>query len=176
MSTPSLSERLNSGTLVGSWTLDPQRSSVRLKSRSMWGLAPVKGTFSEISGSAAVSPEGDVTGTLQVASASIDTKNAKRDKHLRSADFFDSENYPAIVFEAQSVQPSAQGLTVIGTVTVRDRKLPLTFEAAVSVPDPGEVRLEAEVRIDRAEFGLTWNGFGASMLNTLAIQAVFAHR
>lgn len=172
MSTPSPSELLAGGTLAGAWTVDPRASSVRLKTRAMWGLAPVKGFFREISGNGAVSPTGEVTGNLRVAAASIDTKSARRDQHLRSADFFESDSYPAIVFDVQGLEPSDTGATVTGTLTVRDRSQPMSFEAAVSVPSEGELWLDAEVAIDRQAFGLTWKGMGASMLNTLTIHAV----
>jgi polyisoprenoid-binding protein YceI len=81
-----------------------------------------------------------------VATASIDTKNTRRDTHLRSADFFDSGNNPDITFTVDSIRPSGQGATVAGALTVRDRTRPLSFDAMVSVPGDGETWLDAEVR------------------------------
>ncbi len=174
---PLLQALLEEGTLAGEWVLDPRKSSIRLKSRSMWGLAPVKGVFREISGSGTVTPDGEVSGTVTVAAASIDTKHAKRDTHLRSADFFDVANTPYITFTADGARPSAQGVAVTGMLTVRDRTRPLSFDAAASVQDDGEVWLDAEVRINRADFGVTWNQLGmVSMDNTLTIHAVFTRR
>ena len=89
-----LQELLRDGKLAGSWALDAARSEIGLKSKSMWGLVPVKGVFREVTGTGTVSAAGDVTGTVTVAAKSIDTKNKKRDEHLRSADFFDVANYP----------------------------------------------------------------------------------
>ena len=61
-----------------------------------------------------------------------------------------------------------------GTLQVRDSTLPLTFPAAVSVSGDEMVQLDAEIDIDRSDFGLTWNQMGmTSMKNTLTIQAVF---
>jgi polyisoprenoid-binding protein YceI len=112
-----------------------------------------------------------------VGAASIETKNTRRDTHLRSADFFDSDHYPDITFTVDSVRPSGQGVTVAGTLTVRDRARPLTFAATASVHDNAEVWLDAEVRVNRADFGLTWNQMGtASMNNTLTIHAVLTKR
>ncbi|WP_322755359.1 YceI family protein [Frankia sp. Cas3] len=88
-----LRARLADGSLAGPWRLDPSRSTVELHTKSMWGLAPVKGTFRELSGEGALTATGEASGTLTVHSASIDTKNRKRDDHLRSADFFDSAAY-----------------------------------------------------------------------------------
>ena len=174
---PALETLLKGGTLAGEWVLDPGKSSIRLKNKSMWGLVPVNGVFREVSGSGTVSPDGEVSGILTVAAASIDTKNARRDKHLRSADFFDSANNPDITFTMDGIRPSGQAVAVTGALTVRDRTQPLTFDAAASVRDDGEIWLDAEVHLDQAGFGLTWNLMGTvSWHNTLTIHAVFTRR
>jgi polyisoprenoid-binding protein YceI len=135
---------LMEGALAGEWVLDPRRSSIRLKGRSMWGLAPVNGVFSEVSGNGTVSADGEVSGTVRVAAASIDTRNARRDAHLRSADFFDSGNHPDITFTVDGIRPSGQGVAVTGALTVRDRTRPLSFAAAASAQGDGEIWLDAE--------------------------------
>jgi polyisoprenoid-binding protein YceI len=171
---PDLQELLTAAALAGKWTLDPSRSTVSLKSKSMMGLVRVNGVFSQVTGNGTVSPAGEVSGTITVAAASIDTKNAKRDKHLRSGDFFDSDNYPDITFTVDGIRPSGRGVTVTGTLTVRDRARPLTFEGTAAVHGDGEVWLDAEVGINRGDFGLTWNLMGSvSMDNTLTVHAVF---
>jgi polyisoprenoid-binding protein YceI len=177
MTAPALPALLKDGTLAGEWTLDPRTSSIRLKSSAMGGLARVNGVFREVSGNGTVFPNGEVSGTLTVAAASIDTKNTRRDTHLRSADFFDSGNYPDITFTAEAIRPSGQGVAVTGALTVRGRTRPLSFDVAASVRGDGEVWLDAEVIINRADFGLTWNLMGmASMHNTLTIHATFSRR
>jgi polyisoprenoid-binding protein YceI len=173
---PALQDLLKGGTLTGEWVLDPRNSSVRLKSKSM-GVIPVKGIFREVSGSGTVSPDGTAAGTVLVAAASIDTQNTRRDTHLRSADFFDSDNHPDISFTADDIRPSGQGAAVTGSLTVRGRTRPMSFDAAASVPGDGEVWLDAEVRVHRADFGITWNVLGmVSQISTLAIHAVFTRR
>jgi polyisoprenoid-binding protein YceI len=173
---PPLQALLTGGALAGEWVLDPHASSVQLKSRSM-GLVPVSGVFRELSGNGTVSGGGDVSGSLTVAATSIDTKNPRRDAHLRSADFFDTANNPDITFIAEGVRASGQGVAVTGTLAVRGSSRPLSFEAAVTVPDDGEVWLDAQVIINRADFGLTWNLLGmVSMNTTLTIHAVFSRR
>jgi polyisoprenoid-binding protein YceI len=168
---------LQDGKLTGAWILDPSRSRVSLKSRSMWGMAPVKGVFGQVSGQGTVSSAGEVTGTISVAAASVDTKVAKRDTHLRSADFFDAENHPSIVFDVQRITPASEGVTVTGTLTVRERTQPLSFAARVSSFDGDEVWLDADARVNRKDFGLTWNQLGmASMNNTITIHAVFTRQ
>ena len=74
----------------------------------MWGLVPVKGVFRQVTGEGTVSPAGQVTGRVAVAAASVDTKNEKRDTHLRSADFFDSDNYPDITFTVNQATPAGR--------------------------------------------------------------------
>ena len=157
------------------WALDASKSTVSLQSKSMWGLVPVKGVFRQVSGQGTVSASGDVSGTMTVSAASIDTKNKKRDTHLRSADFFASDTYPDIIFTVNQAKPSGQGVTVSGSLTVRDRTRPVTFDARVSVISAGEVSFDAEVQVDRSDFGLTWNQMGmAAMHNTIIVHAVFA--
>jgi polyisoprenoid-binding protein YceI len=173
--TPStLQELLRDGKLAGSWALDAARSEIGLKSKSMWGMVPVRGVFREVTGSGTVSAAGGVAGTITVAAGSIDTKVKKRDEHLRSADFFDVGNTPDITFAAEQVTPSGEGVTVTGTLTVRDRTRPVSFAATVSGFDGAQVALDGEFQVNRADFGLTWNQLGMSSVhNTIAVHAVF---
>ena len=170
-----LQAMLEDAAFTGSWTLDASRSAIGLRSRSMWGLAPVKGTFREVTGSGTVAADGQVSGTVTVTAASVDTKIAKRDTHLRSADFFDTGNHPHITFRVERITPSRQGVTVTGALTVRDRTRPVTFDATISAADRDEVWLDAEVQVNRADFGLTWSPMRmASMRNTITVRAVFS--
>jgi polyisoprenoid-binding protein YceI len=171
-----LQELLRDGKLAGSWALDAARSEIGLKSKSIWGLVPVKGVFREVTGTGTVSAAGDATGTITVAAKSIDTKNKKRDEHLRSADFFDVARTPDITFAAEQVTPSAEGVTVSGALTVLDRTRPVSFAARVS-GDETQVVLDGETEVNRADFGLTWNQLGmTSMNNTITVHAVFTRQ
>jgi polyisoprenoid-binding protein YceI len=159
--------------------MDPGRVEIgdRLRSKSMWGLAKVTGVFREASGEGAVSAAGDVTGTITVVAASVDTKNGKRDTHLRSADFFEVDKYPDITVAVQSVESAGEGVTVTGTLTVRGQSRPLSFPATVSGFDSDELSLDGEARVNRAEFGLTWNQLGmASMDNMITVHLVFTRK
>ena len=172
---PALQALLDGKSLAGSWVLDGARSTFGLRSKSIWGMAPVKGAFSQVAGTGTVAADGGVTGTITVAAASIDTKNKKRDAHLRSADFFNSDKYPDIVFTVTGITLSGPGVTVSGQITVRDQTRPVSFGAGVSAADASEVGLDAEVPFNRSDFGLTWNQLGmSSMHSTLAIHAVFS--
>jgi polyisoprenoid-binding protein YceI len=173
MHAPVVQALLKDGALAGEWALDPRASSIRLTSK-VYGLLPVNGVFREVSGNGTVSPDGQASGTLTIAAASVDTKNTRRDTHLRSADFFDIGNHPGITFTADRIRPPGQDVTVTGMLTVRGRTRPLSFDAAVSVHGDGEIWLDAEVRINRADFGLTWNWLGmVSATSTLTVHAVF---
>src|SRR5271170_3784571 len=136
---PELQALLKNAALAGTWTLDETRSTIGLRSKSMWGLVAVKGAFGQVSGTGTVSADGEVTGRVAVAAASIDTKNKKRDTHLRSAEFFDSGSNPDITFTAAGIRPSGQGVAVAGALTVRGRTRPLSFDAAASVHGDGEI-------------------------------------
>jgi polyisoprenoid-binding protein YceI len=173
--TSELEELLTAAALAGDWNLDPSRSSVSLSNKSIWGLVRVTGVFREIAGQGTVTPAGRVTGTMTVTSASVDTQNAKRDAHLRSADFFDSDHYPQITFAVDSILSSGLGVTVTGTLAVRGRGRPLAFDGtAVVRGDDGEVWIDAKVQLNRTDFGLTWNLLGlVSPTTTVSIHAVF---
>ena len=174
---PTAQELLQDGTLAGSWALDPARSVIGVKSKSLWGMLPIKGVFREVTGSGTVSAAGDVAGTLTVAAGSIDTKMKKRDEHLRSADFFDVANYPDITFAAEQVTPSGEGVTLTGTLTVRDRTRPVTLAAKVSGFDGAQVELDGEIQVNRSDFGLTWNQLGmVSVHNAITVHAVFTRQ
>jgi polyisoprenoid-binding protein YceI len=173
LDTPTLQSWLRDGTLAGQWVLDPARSSIRLRS-TVIGLIPVSGEFREITGAGTVGPDGTVSGILTVAAASIDTRNSRRDTHLRSADFLGSDDYPDITFTAAGVRPAGPGATVTGALTVRGQTRPLSVDVAVSVRGDGEIQLDTGARINRADFGLTWNVLGlASLHSTLTVHAVF---
>jgi polyisoprenoid-binding protein YceI len=163
--------------LAGHWVLDPARSSVTLSQKTMWGLVTVKGSFGTLSGGGEVSPDGAVTGSLAVDAASVDTKHKKRDKHLRSADFFDVETHPSFTFTVDAVSPGSadDDVVVQGTLEVLGQRHPLTLQAQLGDTAPGTVAVSTSAVIDRADFGMTWNKMGAMKgPTTLEISATFA--
>ncbi|HVC24694.1 MAG TPA: YceI family protein [Acidimicrobiales bacterium] len=169
-----LQEQLTSGELTGTWVLDASRSTAALRAKSMWGLVQVKGLFRALDASGEVFTDGTATGHVTVGSASIDTKNAKRDTHLRSDDFFSSDTYPNIEFRVSSLAPTGDGVGVSGTLTVRAVTRPVSFPARVALAVVGEATLDAAVEIDRSEYGITWNQMGmASMKSTIVLHLVF---
>jgi polyisoprenoid-binding protein YceI len=118
----------------------------------------------------------EVTGTLTIAAASIDTKNNRRDKDLRSARLLDSTSHPDITYTVEGMQPASAAVQVTGSLTVRGRTRPLPFDAKVSAT-AAEVRLDAQVPVNRADFGLTYSPMRmASLNNTIVIHAVFTRQ
>lgn len=146
---------------AGHWTLDPAASSVGIRHKSMWGMVTVTGSFTRLSGEGEIGPEGTGHGTLVVDAASIDTKKAKLDTHLRSADFFDVANHPNFTFTATGVTPGADGnATVTGDLTVLGTTRPLSFTARAAAAGTTDVTLTGEVVVNRDDFGMGWNRMG----------------
>ncbi|MGY6025696.1 YceI family protein [Streptomyces spinosirectus] len=146
---------------TGVWQLDAAASTVAVRHRTMWGLVTVKGAFTAVGGQGEVRPDGTATGTLTLDAATLDTKNRKRDEHLRSADFFDAANHPEITFAVRDAKAGADGaVEVSGQLTVRGVSRPQTLTARLAGADADALTLETEFAVDRAEFGLTWNQLG----------------
>ncbi|MBV9795694.1 MAG: YceI family protein [Actinobacteria bacterium] len=173
MASPAIEQLLKDGTLTGDWTLDPARSEVKLQTRHTWGLRPLEAVFSEVNGQGTVTAAGDVSGVINVGAGSLDTRNPQRDKHLRSAAFFDIANHTHFTYTVDSVRPAADGVRVEGSLTVRDQTRPAPFDATVSTAG-NEVTLDGALQVNRKDFGLNWNFLGiASIHNTLVVHAVF---
>ena len=167
---------LADGKLAGAWTLDGAKSSVGLTSKSMWNLVKVKGRFTQVTGAAAISAAGDATGTITVAAASVDTGVKKRDDHLRSADFFDAAKYPDISVSVTSVALAGDGgdAAFSGTLTVRDQTRPVTINGKVSAQGADQITLDAELPVNRGDYGMSFNQLNMMSLNNLVtIHAVF---
>ncbi|MEV1025295.1 YceI family protein [Streptomyces sp. NPDC050264] len=146
---------------TGLWRLDADTSAVALRHKTMWGLVTVKGAFGVVSGEGEARSDGSVVGTLILDAASVDTKNAKRDEHLRSADFFDVANHPEITFAVRGVD-SWQGDTVqlSGQLTVRGVSRPQSLTAHLADVRADALTATTEFTVDREEFGLGWNQMG----------------
>lgn len=152
------------------WTLDAARSSVTLRHKTMWGLATVRGTFGDLAGQAEIGADGTARGELEIGAASLDTGNAKRDKHLRSAGFFSADEHPHMVAVLQRADLAGrtgtgtgrQGdqVTVTGQLTAAGVTRPLIFTATLAEVTEAAVTVRAEAEIDRAQFGMTWNQLG----------------
>jgi len=169
-----LRARLADGSLVGLWRLDQARSSVKLSTKGMWGLATVNGVFAEVTGEGVLSDGGRIGGHITVVTVSVDTRNTKRDAHLRSADFLHSEAHPHIVFTAERITPAGDQATVAGTLQIFGHPRPITFPATITASGDDEVGIEAEIQVDRSDFGQASTQMGmVSKKSTVTVSAVF---
>jgi polyisoprenoid-binding protein YceI len=148
---------------AGTYALDPSHSQVGFAVRHMM-VSKTKGRFSDFAGTVEIGEnplESSVVVTIQTASA--DTRDEQRDGHLRSADFFDSENWPTMTYRSRSVQPVGKGRYIVeGNLTIKDitRPVPLelTFEGGGTDPWGGvRIGFSATAELDRDAFEINWN-------------------
>jgi polyisoprenoid-binding protein YceI len=146
------------------YQIDPSHSSASFSIKHMM-IAKVHGGFEKISGKLVYDADNASKSSVDVTieTASINTREEQRDKHLRSADFLDVEKYPSITFRSTRVESTGDGLNVVGDLTIHGVTKSVTL--AVDGPsdemkDPwGNVKLgaSATTKIKRKDFGLTWN-------------------
>lgn len=148
---------------AGTFTIDPTHTEIGFVARHAM-VTKVRGSFDSFTGSATSGENlADASVTVDIDAASIDTRNADRDGHVKSADFFDVENFPKITFASTSVEAKGDDvLSVTGDLTIKDvtRSVTVDFDFEGAVTDPwGNTRIgfEGETTILRSDFGLTWN-------------------
>jgi len=150
------------GYVTGTWTIDPLHSEVGFSVRHMM-VSKVRGKFTKFSGEL-VTGENPLASsvTAEIDLASIDTGAEQRDGHLRSPDFFDTENHPAMSYRSTGIRAKGDGYVVDGELTLKGvtKNVPLTLELNGFGPDPyGGTRagFTATGEINRQDFGVTWN-------------------
>lgn len=169
----------------GVYVIDTAHSTVSAKAHHL-GLATVTGRFTDFAGAVTVDP--DVARSrvdAEIVAASIETGNAQRDAHLRSADFLDVAHHPTLRFEADRVERSGSGWVLPGRLTLVGTTRPVQLELRYlgSGPDPwGGTRaaFSATTELRRQDFQLNWNQavgvgvavFGTTLRVTLDVEAV----
>jgi polyisoprenoid-binding protein YceI len=140
--------------------LDPERSRVEFRARSLYGLIPVKGRFTRFRGTLDLAADPAIE--LVVESASVDTGTARRDEHLRSPDFLDAAAHPELRFESREVKVDGEALRVRGALDGPGGQTSVEASVAVLSEDrsTGEARVEVEAAVDRRELGMTWSPLG----------------
>jgi polyisoprenoid-binding protein YceI len=149
---------------LSTWKIDPSHSSIGFSVRHMV-VSKTRGRFTRWSGQIRFDPDDAKASSVEVSidPASIDTADAQRDGHLRSADFFDVEKHPTASFRSTRVEDlGGDRYRIIGDLTIRGVTRPVVLEATYegSGKDPwgGErAGFVASASIDRKDFGLTWN-------------------
>lgn len=147
----------------GTYSIDPTHSRIGFVARHAM-VTKVRGSFNEFAGTGHLDAANPANSSLQltIQAASIDTRNADRDGHLRSNDFFDMENHPLITFVSTSVAATGDEFSVTGDLTIKGVTKPVTvvFEYTGTAVDPfGNTRLglEGSTTVNRKDWGITWN-------------------
>lgn len=147
------------------WKIDPVHSNAQFKVKHMM-ISNVKGEFTAVTGALKFDAEQIANSSVDASidAATINTRDPQRDAHLKSADFFDVEKFPALSFKSTRVSKKADGeLAVAGDLTIHGVTRNVVFDVeglSAPVKDPwGNTRLglSATTRINRKDFGLTWN-------------------
>jgi polyisoprenoid-binding protein YceI len=146
------------------WTIDPSHSTAEFTVRHLM-ITNVKGRFGKLAGTVTFDPERPELTSIEatIDATSIDTRDDKRDAHLRSADFFDVEHHPELTFRSKKVTKTDDGYSVTGDLAMHGVTKEVTLEIeAPSAPtkDPwGNTRIgtSAHAKIHRKDWGLNWN-------------------
>ena len=145
----------------GTHTIDATHSNVEFAVKHLM-ISTVKGRFADVSGTVNVPASGEPTVDVTIKAASIDTRVDARDTHLKSADFFDVEEYPILRFVSTRATRTADGYALEGNLTIKDVTRPVTLrvtEEGTGIDPWGNSKsaFSATGRINRSEFGLNWN-------------------
>ncbi len=152
-------------TATTTWRLDPAHSELTFKVKHLM-ISSVTGRFKDFTLSVETADEQFAEPTnivLTAETASVDTHNGQRDNHLRSADFFDAEGHPELIFKGTRYTRNGDEATLTGDLTIRGNTHTITLQVEPGgiVTDPyGQVKAAFSVsgKISRKAFGLTWNG------------------
>ena len=165
IATASAPAQTTAAGLAGTWQIDPSHSAAHFSVRHMM-IANVRGTFDKLSGTVVVDGGDPLTARVEaeIDVASIDTRDGKRDEHLRSPDFFDAAAHPKLTFRSKRIEAGKGGaFRVHGDLTIRGvtKTVVLDVEAPQGpLKNPwGQtvVGVTATTKIDRKDFGLQWN-------------------
>lgn len=148
---------------AAAWTVDQAHSNVGFSVRHL-GISSVQGSFQSYDATLDFDPDDLTTlsATADIEVASVDTRNDRRDNHLRSDDFFHVEEYPTMRFESTRVQNiNGDTFEIVGDLTIKDvtREVVLaaTLNGVAAFQGNEVAALTAETVIDRHDYGLTWS-------------------
>ena len=149
--------------IAGDYTIDPAHTRLGFSARHAM-VATVRGSFKEFTGTAHVDTANPASSKVEISivANSIDTGQQQRDDHLRSGDFFESEQYPDITFTSTDVSRDGDDWTITGDLTIKGvtKSVEVPFEFSGSAQDPfGNTRIgfEGRTTILRKDWGLSWN-------------------
>ena len=156
--------QLTLADLTGTYTLDPAHTRIGFVARHAM-VTKVRGAFNEFEGTATLDGANPAASHVEVTinAASIDTRNAQRDEHLRSNDFLAMQEHPKITFSSTGVrQVDDTTFEVTGDLTIKGVTntitIPFSFEGAAKDPFGNQrIGFEGAVTINRKDYGVTWN-------------------
>ena len=153
MSTDTLTYPVDTQTIPeGRWRIDPTRSSVEFHAQTLWGLATVEGRFERYEGTLDLLQTPAIE--LTIDAASINTNLGLRDRHLRSADFFDVANHPHVSFVSDGATLEGERLQVRGRLRAAGQSIPLELDARLRrVGD--ELEINARTYADHRKLGMS---------------------
>jgi polyisoprenoid-binding protein YceI len=141
----------------GRWRIDPSRSSVEFRARTLWGRVTVEGQFERYQG--ALDLDRTPAIELTIDASSVNTNNRLRDRHLRSGDFFDVSSHPEVRFVSDAATLDGDRLNVRGQLYAAGSSLPLDLDATVK-PVGDEYEIEARTQADHRELGMSHGMLG----------------
>ena len=148
---------------MSSWDLDPAHSQIEFAVRHMM-VTTVRGQFRKFTAAVDFDESNPERSTVEahIDASSIDTGMEARDAHLRSADFFDADLFPEIVFRSTHIEPAGDAYRIEGELTIHGETRPVTLEAEIGGVVPNlqggrRAAFSATTRISRKAWGLTWN-------------------
>ncbi|MFC9766093.1 YceI family protein [Rhodococcus jostii] len=144
---------------AGTWAIDTVHSTVGFSVRHLM-VSKVRGTFNDFTGAITVAEDGTAAVTAEIKVASIDTKNTDRDAHIKSADFFDAEQYPTATFTSTAVRAKGDDYVVEGEFTLHGVTRPVELALEFNGVNPGMgngpvAGFEATTVLNRKDFGIT---------------------
>lgn len=159
----SLGLSLEGTARASNWEIDPAHTTAGFKVRHLM-ISNVKGEFTGIAGTINLDEKDLLKSKIDVSMdvGSVNTGNAKRDEHLKTADFFDAQKFPKLTFKSTKIEKSGDKLAMTGDLTLHGVTKPVTLmvELTTEIRDPwGNVRRGANAtgKLNRKDFGLTWN-------------------
>ncbi|MER7450540.1 YceI family protein [Nocardia beijingensis] len=144
---------------AGTWAIDPAHSTIGFSVRHLM-VSKVRGRFTDFSGKLVIGEDGSASAEAEIRVDSVTTDNEQRDAHLRTADFFQAEQFPVATFKSTGFRVNGDDFVVDGEFTIRGVTKPVSLEVEFLGVNPGMgngpvAGFEAKTVINRRDFGIT---------------------
>jgi polyisoprenoid-binding protein YceI len=157
----------------GTYTLDPERTTIRADVKAMFGLITVHGTFRLQAGQVSIAADpGSSSVQASIEAGSFASGNAKRDADVVSATLLDAKTYPDITFTGQGARRDGDTWVISGSVTAHGTAVPAEIQVSDARLEAGDARFRATARLDRTSFGVTKKKGMVGRTVDLVIEAV----